>query len=91
VLDARMPDGKRIGDSPEVMKLLVSLALIQNPAGVVVPGAHADPAKGVDDEIGTIEKMMRTDRAAYNKDEKSQTRLRELYAAREKLKPRQAA
>jgi hypothetical protein len=71
--------------------MLVSLALIQNPAGVVVPGAHADPSKGVDDEISTIEKMMRTDRAAYNKDERTQARYRELLGAREKLKPRQAA
>jgi len=91
MLDARMPDGKRIGDSPEVMKMLVSLALIQNPAGVVVPGAHADPAKGVDDEIATIEKTMRTNRAEYNRDEKMQNRYRELLGAREKLKPRQAA
>ena len=62
--------------------------MIQNPAGVVVPGSHADPSKGVDDEISTIEKTMRTNRSEYNRDEKMQARYRELLGAREKLKPR---
>lgn len=91
VLDARMPDGTRLGSSPEALKLLVSLALIQNPTGVVVPGSEANPLQGVEDEIGKIEKAMRTDRAAYNKDEKVQARYRELLGAREQMKPRKAA
>lgn len=91
LLGGRLADGTPIGSSPEALKFLASLALIQNPAGIVVPGAEANPLKGVDDEISGIEKTMREDRAAYNKDEKMQTRYRELLGAREKLKPRSAA
>ena len=91
LLGGRLADGTPIGSSPEALKFLVGLALIQNPAGVVVPGAEANPLKGVDDEIGAIEKTMRTNRAEYNRDEKMQARYRELLGAREKLKPRQSA
>lgn len=92
VLDSRLPDGSRFGDSPEVMQLLVSLALIQNPAGVVVPGGSADPLKGTEDRIAQIEKMMRTDRKAYDNDAKisgPNGEYQQLLVAREKLKDRQ--
>lgn len=85
---SRLPDGKPIGSSPEMLKLLVSLALVQNPTGVVVPGSEANPQKGVADEITAIEKTMRENRGAYNKDEKMQERYRQLLDAREKMKPR---
>lgn len=90
-LDGRLADGTRIGSSPEALRMLVDLALIRNPTGVVVPGSDANPMQGVEDEITKIETTMRSDRAAYNKDEKMQSRLRELYAAREQMKPRSAA
>jgi hypothetical protein len=91
VLEARLPDGTKFGDSPDVMRLLVSLALVQNPAGIVVPGGSADPLQGAEDEITKIEKVMRENRPAYDKDVKMQTRLRDLYGAREKLKDRSRA
>jgi len=91
VLGARLPDGTLLGSSPEVLKLLVSLALVQNPSGVVVPGSEANPLQGVEDEIGKIEKAMRENRTAYNKDEKMQARYRELLGAREQMKPRAKA
>lgn len=87
-LDGRLADGTRIGSSPEALRMLVDLALIRNPTGVVVPGSEANPMQGVEDEISRIEKVMKTDREAYNKDEKMQARLRELYGAREQMKPR---
>ena len=88
LLSARLPNGQPIGSSPEVLKMLVSLALIQNPTGVVVPGGDGNQAKGIDEEIAGIEKTMRENRGAYNKSEPMQARLRELYAAREQMKPR---
>jgi hypothetical protein len=88
VMGGRLADGTPIGSSPEALKFLVSLALIQNPAGVVVPGSEANPMKGVEDEITKIETNMRKDRAAYNKDEKLQARYLELLTAREKIKQR---
>lgn len=85
---SRLPDGTPIGSSPEMLKLMVSLALVQNPTGVVVPGSEANPMKGIGDEITAIEKTMRENRSAYNKDEKMQERYRQLLDAREKIKPR---
>lgn len=91
IMGGRLADGTPIGSSPEALKFLVGLALIQNPTGVVVPGSEANPMKGVEEEIGKIETAMRTNRAAYNKDEKMQARYRELLVAQEALKPRKAA
>lgn len=90
LLNGRLADGTPIGSSPDALKLLASLALIQNPTGVVVPGAEANPLQGVEEEIAKIEKVMRENRPAYNKDEKMQARYREMLEAREKLKPRAA-
>jgi hypothetical protein len=91
LLLGRLADGTPIGSSPEVLKMLAGLALIQNPSGIVVPGAEANPMQGVEDEIGKIEKTMKENRKAYDKDERLQARYRELLDAREKLKPRKAA
>lgn len=87
-LHGRLADGTPIGSSPEAMKLLVGLAMIQNPTGVIVPGSEGNQSQAVDDEIAKIEKTMSTNRSAYNKDEKMQARYRDLLGAREKLKPR---
>ena len=91
LLLGRLADGTPVGSSPEILKMLAGLALIQNPSGIVVPGAEANPLQGVEDEIGKIEKTMRENRKAYDKDEKMQAKYRELLDAREKLKPRKAA
>lgn len=91
ILGGRLADGTPIGSSPEALKFLVGLALIQNPTGIVVPGAEGNQMQGVEDEIAKIEKDMRSNRDAYNKDEKKQARYRDLLDAREKLKPRKAA
>lgn len=91
LLGGRLADGTPIGSSPEALKMLVGLALIQNPTGVVVPGSEGNQAQGIDDEIAKIEKGMRENRLAYNKDEKLQARYRDLLGARESMKPRKTA
>jgi hypothetical protein len=83
--NGRGADGVPLGYNPEVMKWLSGLALEANPLATVVPGAGANQASAIADEIAKIEKMMREDRSAYNKDEKIQARYRELVSAREKL------
>jgi hypothetical protein len=90
LLGGRLADGTPIGSNLDTLKMLLGLALVQNPAGVVVSGGEGDRAKSIDDEIGEIEKLMRTDRPAYNKDVKKQERLRQLYEARETTKKRAA-
>lgn len=88
LLGGRLADGTPIGSSPEALKFLASLALIQNPTGIVVPGGEGNPMKGLEEEIGSIEKTMRENRGAYNKDEKLQARYRDLLGAREAMKPK---
>jgi hypothetical protein len=91
LLNGRMADGTLVRNSPAVQKFLLSLALINSPAGVVVPSSGGSQLGGVQDEIAKIEKVMRENRTAYNKDEKMQARYRELLGAREQLKDRKAA
>lgn len=88
LLGGRLADGTPIGSDPTALRFLMQLALVQNPTGTLVAGFNENPAEGVDAEISKIEKVMREDRAAYNKDTKMQERLRELYGARENLKKR---
>ena len=87
-LGGRLADGTPIGSSPGALKMLLGLALVKNPTGVVVPSANGDPMKGVVEAKAEIEKVMRTDRKRYNADEKMQARYRELLSAEEALKPR---
>jgi hypothetical protein len=77
LLRGRLADGTPVGSSPEALKFLVGLARERNPAGVVVPSGVAT-AQSVTDEIQKIEKAMRDDRAAYNRDDKLQARYRQL-------------
>jgi len=82
-----LADGTPIGSSPEILDMLVNLSIIHNPAGTIVPATGGDQMQGINDEIKTIETFMSEHRGAYDKDEKKQARLRDLYGAREALKP----
>lgn len=82
---SRMADGTPIGNHPTMLRWLARVASDANPAGFVAPGAGGSQAQSVKDEIASIEKVMREDRATYNKDTKMQERLRVLYDAEEKL------
>jgi hypothetical protein len=84
----RLGDGTPIGSSPAVLKMLLGVALQANPTGTLVPNGGGNPMGTVTDEITKIEKTMRENRDAYNKDEKMQERYRSLLEARENLKAR---
>lgn len=77
-------DGKRVMNDPATLNWLVGISRTTNPAGVQLPGAGGNLQQSVEEEIRGLEKFMKTDRSAYNKDEKKQTRLRDLYEAYEK-------
>jgi hypothetical protein len=85
---ARDAEGNFILYRPEVVSWLVAQAREINPAGHITPSGNEGTVQSVQAEIDTIEKTMRTNRTAYNKDEKMQARLRDLYAARIKLQQR---
>lgn len=83
--NARMEDGTLVGNNPEVLRWLADQALAANPLATVVPGAGANAGQAIADEIATIEKTMRENRPAYNRDERMQARYRELLGARASL------
>jgi hypothetical protein len=84
--NARLGDGTALMSNPHMARWLVHTARTINPMATVVPGAGANAASQIDDEIGQIETLMRTDRKAYNANEKMQERYRILLGAREKAK-----
>lgn len=81
VLNGRLADGTPIGSSPKALKMLLGVALANNPTGTLVPGGGADPAGGIREELAKIDKLRTTDRRAYDKDTKMQERERELISA----------
>lgn len=90
LLGGRMADGRIIGDDPDMVKFLVAIAKEVNPVATVVESADGS-GKGIDDEIADIEKLMRTDRRAYDKDTQKQARYLELLEARGKHRARNVA
>ena len=82
----RLADGTPIMSAPGVLKALVAWSRQINPVTTIVPNAGANIGNAIEDEIKTIEKTMRTDRKAYNEDDKMQARYRELLDARARIK-----
>lgn len=85
-VSARLGDGTALMNHPDMARWLVHTARTVNPVATVVPGAGANVSGAIDDEITAIEKVMKTDRKAYNIDQKMQARLRELYGARDRAR-----
>lgn len=84
LLTARMGNGSLFKNDPTAMMWLMDQIKAGDPAAGVMPLGKSD-AKSIGDEIKEIETVMRTDRKTYNKDTKMQARLRDLYAAQERL------
>lgn len=83
-MDATLGNGTRLFNEPAVIKFLADAARKLNPAAHLIPSGEGTMLS-VQSEIDTIEALMKTDRTAYNKDEKKQARLRDLYAARQQM------
>lgn len=89
-MDATLPDGRRLFNSPEVIKWLATQAREINPAGVLTPNAGENQMMSIDSELKQIDDFRRKDRKAYNADAKMQERERTLINAKNKLKERAA-
>lgn len=87
LMQGRLADGTPIKSSPAVLKWIVANEREVNPAGTVIPGAGANIASSIDDEIKALEKKMEN-RAEWFKDESAQARYRQLLDAKEKLQER---
>lgn len=85
LLGARLADGTLLGDNPEALKWLHSLANTMNPAGFVSPSGGGDQLTSVKEELDQIRELRRTDPDKYYKDEKVQERFRQLLDAEERL------
>ena len=81
ILNARDMEGRALMNIPAVVQGLADISRRTNPiAQIVKPGG--DPVETLNSEIDKIEAFMRSDRPAYNKDEKMQARYRELLQIR---------
>jgi hypothetical protein len=81
ILNARDPDGVAIMNIPGVLEGLAEVARKINPIAQI-EAQGGDPSQTLNEEIAELEKYMKDDRAAYNKDEPAQARLRQLYEIR---------
>lgn len=88
LMNARGPDGIRLGDNPVMLNALLGEFVKGNPYGRDLPGNGQDPAKTVEAEFSEIQSLMRDRSSAYWKGDKSaqmQARFRELVDVRERL------
>jgi len=88
--NGRFSDGVGFLNNVDVMKGLAVIARQVNPTAPLIPN-DMKQMQALEDEIAAIEGRMSTDRAAYNKDNKAQARLRELYDIRLKADEANAA
>lgn len=83
IISARVGDRPLLND-PKLANWLAGLARAANPAGTITPQGP-DSSTGIEGRIKEIEGLMRTNRKAYNADEKVQAEYRGLLDARQKL------
>ena len=83
-MNARLGDGNALLNHPDMARWLVHTARTINPVHTVVPGAGANIASAIQDEIESIEKLMKDGSPEYWNNDKTQARLRDLYDARER-------
>jgi hypothetical protein len=80
--NARLPDGKALFNSPEVMVAMAEWARKINPSATVVPNS-ANPMQTMNDEIAKLEARMGDD--DWHRDQKANDRLESLYDARNQM------
>lgn len=85
LLSGRMADGTPIGSSPEALKMLLGVALTQNPTGLVMPSGGGDPVGSIKDQLAAIAKVRREKRSEYNKDTAMQAKERDLITAAQRM------
>ena len=83
LFNARTQDGKLLGDHPEVLRWLSSVAKQINPMATLVPAGTTDVVKAGEARIAEIENVMRTDQRAYWNDSKMQSEYMALLEARD--------
>ena len=90
MLNARMPNGRRLGDSPEALDFLVKKFAEADPYARELPGNGQDPAKTVEKEMADIKAMMGNKESKYWKGPESAA-IQERYRNLIELRSRAAA
>lgn len=93
LMDASLPDGRRLFNNPDIVEWFATKARELNPAGVIIPASGGDAGKSIIEEMQSIEKMMGNRNSDYWKGPKSdslQARYRQLVEAKQKLDARAA-
>ncbi len=88
IMNARMADGRRIGDSPEMLNALLGEFVKGDPYARDLPGNGQDAGKTVEAELAEIQGMMRDRDSKYWKGPDSgtlQKRFRDLVGMKERL------
>lgn len=92
-MDATLPDGRRLFNSPEFVTWVAGLAREINPAGVLIPATGGDQIKSIETELNTLKAKMGNKNSDYWKGptaNQQQERYRQLIEAQQKLKARAA-
>lgn len=84
LMGGRLADGTKLGNNPELIKMLVGKALEANPAATIVP-AGPNQVTEINSRIKEIKKMMSEDRDAYFADAEIQAEYAKLLEAQEKF------
>lgn len=82
---ARMPDGTRLFNQPDVVRGFADAAVAEFGQHTVLSGDY-DSFQGIEGRIAEIQHIMRTDRKQYNSNQAMQDEFRELLARKERLK-----
>jgi hypothetical protein len=85
LIGGRLADGTLVGNDPDMVRWLTALAGDVNPAATTLPDGMGS-TKSVEDEIGEIEKIMRSNKREYFA--KHAGRYAELLEVRERMKAR---
>jgi len=83
-MNARMPDGTAMMNSPQLLNFLAETSRQTNPAATLVPDSQ-DAVADMTSEIETIETLMKNNDDKYWKDDKLQDRYRKLLSARDQM------
>lgn len=83
--NARMPDGRLLGNMPEFARAMLKQARELNPGAVLVPGA-SNQVSAVGDRIQQIKDVLRDNPDAYYRDQKMQDEFGRLMEFQEKQK-----
>jgi hypothetical protein len=89
LLQGRLADGTPLGSDPDFLRLMSNIARTVNPVTTLTPGAGANMAQAIADELTTLKGLMADRSSEYwkgPKAEKNQARYRELVDAQKRHK-----